>query len=294
MRGRATEIPRSYIRRRSPEKSSGPRVDRRRPLSRSSRERVGVRVLPQDETRQDPHPALRATFSRKGREKGFVHSCHLSGNRSSIGGHFKNRALTWRARECRAMTEFRTDRRSLLLGLALAPAVIGAARAAPMTLRLSSSLPDDPKYANGRVYYDNLVKQLAANGLGRPDQRAVLPRQPVRPGDRRHQFRQPRRHRPDGHRHLDLGQCRAADRPARPRLSVRELPAADQGARRRRRQAAGGRAAATAPTSHIIGWAYNFGARSVLVQDAGAMRRPISRARKSAPCPTRSSPSACA
>ena len=63
------------------------------------------------------------------------------------------------------MTEFRTDRRSLLLGLALAPAVIGAARAAPMTLRLSSSLPDDPKYANGRVYYDNLVKQLAADGL---------------------------------------------------------------------------------------------------------------------------------
>src|SRR5580658_7930303 len=63
------------------------------------------------------------------------------------------------------MTEFRTDRRSLLLGLALAPALIGAARAAPMTLRLSSSLPDDPKYANGRVYYDNLVKQLAADGL---------------------------------------------------------------------------------------------------------------------------------
>ena len=63
------------------------------------------------------------------------------------------------------MTEFRTDRRSLLLGLALAPAVIGAARAAPITLRLSSSLPDDPKYANGRVYHDNLVKQLAAEGL---------------------------------------------------------------------------------------------------------------------------------
>ena len=63
------------------------------------------------------------------------------------------------------MTEFRTDRRSLLLGLALAPAVIGAARAAPITLRLSSSLPDDPKYANGRVYHDNLVKQLAADGL---------------------------------------------------------------------------------------------------------------------------------
>jgi len=64
------------------------------------------------------------------------------------------------------MAGFRTNRRSMLLGLALAPAIIGAARAAPMTLRLSSSLPDDPKYANGRVYYDNLVKQLAASGLG--------------------------------------------------------------------------------------------------------------------------------
>jgi TRAP-type C4-dicarboxylate transport system substrate-binding protein len=64
------------------------------------------------------------------------------------------------------MTGIRTNRRSMLLGLALAPAIIGAARAAPMTLRLSSSLPDDPKYANGRVYYDNLVKQLAASGLG--------------------------------------------------------------------------------------------------------------------------------
>ena len=63
------------------------------------------------------------------------------------------------------MTEFRTDRRSLLLGLALAPAVIRAARAAPMTLRMSSSLPDDPKFANGRVYYDNLVKELAGSGL---------------------------------------------------------------------------------------------------------------------------------
>jgi TRAP-type transport system periplasmic protein len=63
------------------------------------------------------------------------------------------------------MTGFRTNRRSLLLGLALAPAVVGAARAAPMTLRLSSSLPNNPKFANGRVYYDNLVKQLAASGI---------------------------------------------------------------------------------------------------------------------------------
>ena len=51
-------------------------------------------------------------------------------------------------------------RRSALLGAALAPAIIGTARAAPMKMRLSSSQPNDPKYANGRVYYDNLVKHL--------------------------------------------------------------------------------------------------------------------------------------
>ena len=59
----------------------------------------------------------------------------------------------------------RVNCRSLLLGMALAPAVVRAARAAPMTLRLSSSLPNDPQFANGRVYYDNLVKRLEADGL---------------------------------------------------------------------------------------------------------------------------------
>src|ERR1700751_4607078 len=59
----------------------------------------------------------------------------------------------------------RVNRRSLLIGMALAPAVIRAARAAPITLRLSSSLPNNPKFANGRVYYDNLIKHLAADGL---------------------------------------------------------------------------------------------------------------------------------
>ena len=59
----------------------------------------------------------------------------------------------------------RVNRRSLLLGMALAPAVVRAARASPMTLRLSSSLPNNPQFANGRVYYDNLVKRLAADGL---------------------------------------------------------------------------------------------------------------------------------
>ena len=63
------------------------------------------------------------------------------------------------------MKAYRVNRRSLLVGMAVAPAIVRAARAAPMTMRLSSSLPNNPKFANGRVYYDNLVKRLAANGL---------------------------------------------------------------------------------------------------------------------------------
>src|SRR5499425_2981008 len=59
----------------------------------------------------------------------------------------------------------RLSRRTVWLGIALAPAIIGRANAAPMKMRLSTSLPNDPKYANGRVYYDNLVKSLKANGL---------------------------------------------------------------------------------------------------------------------------------
>src|ERR1700734_2548656 len=59
----------------------------------------------------------------------------------------------------------RGNRRSLLIGMALAPGVVGTPRAAPMTLRLSSSLPNNPQFANGRVYYDNLVKRLAVDGL---------------------------------------------------------------------------------------------------------------------------------
>jgi TRAP-type transport system periplasmic protein len=49
--------------------------------------------------------------------------------------------------------------------LALSPAIIGRADAATLKLKCSSSLPNDPKYANGRVYYDNLVKNLKVNGL---------------------------------------------------------------------------------------------------------------------------------
>ncbi|MBS0541688.1 MAG: TRAP transporter substrate-binding protein [Proteobacteria bacterium] len=59
----------------------------------------------------------------------------------------------------------KVGRRSFVLGAALAPAIIGHANAAPLKLKLSSSLPNDPKYANGRVFNDCLVKQIKAAGL---------------------------------------------------------------------------------------------------------------------------------
>src|SRR5450631_2717625 len=59
--------------------------------------------------------------------------------------------------------------------LALSPAIIGRAQAATTKLKCSSSLPNDPKYANGRVYYDNLVRNLKANGLGEQIEVAFFP-----------------------------------------------------------------------------------------------------------------------
>src|SRR5471032_1003653 len=60
-------------------------------------------------------------------------------------------------------------------GLSLSPAIIGRAQAATTKLKCSSSLPNDPKYANGRVYYDNLVRNLKANGLGEQIEVAFFP-----------------------------------------------------------------------------------------------------------------------
>jgi len=54
---------------------------------------------------------------------------------------------------------------ALPAGAIMAPAIIGKARAAGMTMKLSSSQANDPKFANGRVYYEFLVKGLKANGL---------------------------------------------------------------------------------------------------------------------------------
>jgi TRAP-type transport system periplasmic protein len=60
-------------------------------------------------------------------------------------------------------------------GLIFAPAIIGRAEAAALKLKCSSSLPNDPKYSNGRVYYDNLAKQLKANGLAEQIDVAFFP-----------------------------------------------------------------------------------------------------------------------
>ena len=62
-------------------------------------------------------------------------------------------------------TFLRTSR-AAATGLVFAPALIGRAEAATLKLKCSSSLPNDPKFANGRVYYDNLLKNLKAAGLG--------------------------------------------------------------------------------------------------------------------------------
>jgi TRAP-type transport system periplasmic protein len=64
---------------------------------------------------------------------------------------------------------------AIAAGLVLSPAVIGRARGATMKLKLSSSQANDPKYANGRVYYDNLTKHLDAGGLGEQIEVAFFP-----------------------------------------------------------------------------------------------------------------------
>jgi TRAP-type transport system periplasmic protein len=77
---------------------------------------------------------------------------------------------------------FAVSRRELLrssvalatTGLA-APALVGRADAAVLKLKLSSSQANDPKFANGRVYYDNLVKQIAASTLAGQIEVAFFP-----------------------------------------------------------------------------------------------------------------------
>ncbi|GGH22888.1 ABC transporter substrate-binding protein [Alsobacter metallidurans] len=73
-------------------------------------------------------------------------------------------------------------RRSLLrasapvaASLVFAPALIGRASAATMKMKLSSSQANDPKYANGRVFYENLIKHVKGNGLGEQLEIAFFP-----------------------------------------------------------------------------------------------------------------------
>src|SRR5208337_2997457 len=117
--------------------------------------------------KRHPRRLLRAAkiMNQNSSDSGIPQRFTSLGYRSNVVNTEANDASPWRARECSAMKGHRVNRRSLLIGMAMAPAVMRAARAAPVSLRLSSSLPNNPKFANGRVYYDNLVKHLAADGL---------------------------------------------------------------------------------------------------------------------------------
>ncbi len=65
---------------------------------------------------------------------------------------------------------------ALVTGATLsAPAFIGRASAAIPKIKLSSSQANDPKFANGRVYYDNLVKHIKGNDLADQIEVAFFP-----------------------------------------------------------------------------------------------------------------------
>ena len=106
-------------------------------------------------------------------------------------------------------------------GLVLSPAIIGRAEAATMKMKCSSSLPNDPKYANGRVYYDNLVKHLKGNGLGEQIEVTFFPDNQL--GQEIDVINSVKLGV------IDLGQSCAAGRNLRPWLSLLQLPTADQG-----------------------------------------------------------------
>ena len=57
-------------------------------------------------------------------------------------------------------------RRAVLGGALCAPALFTRAHAAPTRLRVSTSLPNDPKFSGGRVYFENLAKHITGNKLG--------------------------------------------------------------------------------------------------------------------------------
>ena len=63
----------------------------------------------------------------------------------------------------------------LAAGALAAPALIGRAEAAVLKLKLSSSQANDPKFANGRVFYDNFARQIAASPLAGQVEIAFFP-----------------------------------------------------------------------------------------------------------------------
>ena len=60
-------------------------------------------------------------------------------------------------------------------GVILSPAIIGRAQAAIIKLKMSSSGTNDPKFANGRPYYDYLIKHLKDNKLDEQVEVAFFP-----------------------------------------------------------------------------------------------------------------------
>jgi TRAP-type transport system periplasmic protein len=77
----------------------------------------------------------------------------------------------------RALTRRSMFRASAALsaGALFSPPLIGRARAATIKLKLSSSQANNPTYANGRVYYDNLLKHLKSSGLSEQIEVAFFP-----------------------------------------------------------------------------------------------------------------------
>ncbi len=60
-------------------------------------------------------------------------------------------------------------------GVMLSPAIISRAQAATIKLKMSSSGTNDPKFANGRPYYDYLIKHLKNNKLDEQIEVAFFP-----------------------------------------------------------------------------------------------------------------------
>jgi len=151
------------------------------------------------------------------------------------------------------------------LGLAAAPAIIGRAQAATMKLKLSSSQPEDPKFGNGCVYYNNLVKNLKLNGLDEQVQVSFFPN---------NQLGQ----EIDVVNSVKLGVIDMMV--STPSISANLVPLvgvldlgylfASYAQQTRAFDAGAGKAIETAlingASIRIVGWAYDFGARSVLAR----------------------------